>query len=92
MYIKEILKPINLEYLAIILRKLNLNQYAKVGGQPSISQREILSLSIPMPELSIQNELVSQSNHIQKLVNQNNELIKLYSQKLENKINQIWGI
>tara|TARA_B100000989_G_C19520212_1_gene463786 strand:- start:230 stop:2635 length:2406 start_codon:yes stop_codon:yes gene_type:complete len=92
LYVKEILQPMNLEYLALILRKLNLNQYAKVGGQPSISQGEILRLSIPMPELSIQNEMASQSNHIQKLVNQNNELIKLYSQKSENKINQIWGI
>ncbi len=92
LYVKEILQPINLEYLAIILRKLNLNQYAKVGGQPSISQGEILSLSIPMPELAIQNELVSQSNHIKKLVDQNNELIEFYTQKSKNKINQIWGI
>ncbi len=91
LFVKELLQTINLEYLALVLRDLNLNQYAKVGGQPSISQGEILGLSIPFPKIEIQNELVISANHVSALVQQNNELIKIYTQKIQDRISKVWG-
>ncbi|MBP5501971.1 MAG: restriction endonuclease subunit S [Bacteroidales bacterium] len=41
---------VSLEYLYIALKALNLNRYKKIAGQPSISQNNILSLSVPIPE------------------------------------------
>ena len=92
LFVKDLLKPVNLEYLAIVLRNLNLNQYAKVGGQPSISQGEILGLSIPFPEMEIQYEVVMNANHITSLVQQNDELIKIYTQKIQDRISKVWGV
>jgi len=50
---------VSLEYLEIVLKALNLNQYKKISGQSSISQKKILSLSVPIPEQEIQIEIVS---------------------------------
>ena len=91
LFVKELLQPVNLEYLALVLKNLNLNQYAKVGGQPSISQGEVLGLSIPFPKMETQNELVMKANHINDLVQQNNELIKIYTQKIQDRISKVWG-
>ncbi len=91
LFVKELLQPVNLEYLALVLKNLNLNQYAKVGGQPSISQGEVLRLSIPFPKMETQNELVMKANHISDLVQQNNELIKIYTQKIQDRISKVWG-
>lgn len=91
LFVKEILQPVDLEYLALILRNLNLNQYAKVGGQPSISQGEILGLSIPLPSMSVQKDLLINSNRIDNLVRQNRELIEIYTQKIQDRINKVWG-
>ena len=91
LFVKELLHPVNLEYLALVLKNLNLNQYAKVGGQPSISQGEVLRLSIPFPKMETQNELVMKANHISDLVQQNNELIEIYTQKIQDRISKVWG-
>ena len=91
LFVKELLQPVNLEYLALVLKNLNLNQYAKVGGQPSIAQGEVLGLSIPFPKMETQNELVMKANHISDLVQQNNELIKIYTQKIQDRISKVWG-
>ena len=91
LFVKELLQPINLEYLELVLRSLNLNQYAKVGGQPSISQGEVLGLLIPLPKIEIQDELVMNANHVSRLVDQNNELMAIYTQKIQDRISKVWG-
>ena len=91
LFVKDLLRPINLEYLALVLRSLNLNQYAKVGGQPSISQGEVLGLSIPFPSAEIQNELVINANHISSLVEKSMELIQIYTQKIQKRISKVCG-
>ena len=38
LFVTEYLTEINQQFLAQVLKQLNINQYAKVGGQPYISQ------------------------------------------------------
>jgi len=47
-------KRLNLNYLFFALKSLNLNRFAKIAGQPSLSQGPILSLKIPLPPLELQ--------------------------------------
>lgn len=54
------------EYLEIVLKALNLNQHKKISGQPSISQKNILSLSVPIPETEVQTEIVSRISDLKK--------------------------
>lgn len=48
----------SLKYVYYLLQKLNLNQYAKGGGQPLITAGDLKKLSIPMPTRSVQEKIV----------------------------------
>jgi type I restriction enzyme M protein len=91
LYITQFYKEIKIEYLSIILTSLNLNNYAKVGGQPSISQSTILEHSIPYPPLEIQQLIVERIESERKIIEGNKKLIEIYSQKIQDRINKIWG-
>ena len=59
---------INLNYVFHILKSFNLNRYAKRGGQPSISQSTIYNLSIPLPPIEVQREIVAEIDGYQKII------------------------
>ena len=90
LYVKEILRPLNKEYLALALNKLKLNQYAKVGGQPSISQSTILNLSIPLPNIQVQEQLISELNSTKNIIKSNEELASVFNSKIERKISSLY--
>ena len=91
LYITQFYKEIKLDYLSIILTSLNLNNYAKVGGQPSISQSTILELSIPYPPIEIQQSIVERIDSEKKIIEGNKKLIEIYIQKIQDRMNKIWG-
>jgi type I restriction enzyme M protein len=91
LYVREFSQPIDIKFLAISLTSLNLNQYAKVGGQPSISQSIVLERKIPLPDLDTQRTIVAQIEEEQRLVNANKELIRLFEEKIKATINRVWG-
>jgi type I restriction enzyme M protein len=91
LYVTNYYKEIKLEYLSIILTSLNLNSYAKVGGQPSISQSTILELSIPYPSIEIQQSIVDRIEAERLIIEGNKKLIEIYTKKIQERINNIWG-
>ena len=48
-----------LKYVYYILVNMNLNQYAKGGGQPLITAGQLKKLFIPMPEYEIQQRIIN---------------------------------
>lgn len=62
--VDKTIEDVTWEYLTIALIALNINQYRSISAQPSISQTKILQLQIPLPPLTIQNEIV---DHISAL-------------------------
>ena len=60
------------------------------GSYPSINQTDVNALKIPMPHISEQEEIVTQIEKEQKLVNASEELIYLYEQKIKDEINKLW--
>lgn len=91
LYVKELLKPVDLKFLEQSLRSLNLNQYAKVGGQPSISQSIVLERKIALPELETQQAIVAEIEAEQALVAANRELIARFEQKIQTTLARVWG-
>ncbi|POG22252.1 restriction endonuclease subunit S [Aeromonas bestiarum] len=91
LYVKETLKPVDLAFLALSLRDLNLNQYAKVGGQPSISQSIVLERKIAFPEIEIQQSIVAELNLEQALIDANKELITRFEVKIKTAIDRVWA-
>ena len=91
LYITEFLRNIDLLYLSQMLTQLNLNTYAKVGGQPSISQRTVLDLKIPLPTVNIQKELSKILQYEKTLVANNQGFISIFEQKIKDSIAKVWG-
>ena len=68
LYVTEYKQKIDQNYLAQALTQLNLNQFAKVGGQPSISQTTVYECKIPFPPIAVQKEIVAEIEGYQKVI------------------------
>ncbi len=92
LYVTNYLEDVNQVYLKYALIHANLNQYAKVGGQPSVSQGSIYEVKIPLPTIEEQNEIVDRIEKEKQLVSSNKQLILIFEQKIKDKINEVWGV
>ena len=61
------------------------------GAYPSINQKDVQELQIPLPPLSIQQVIVAQIEAEQEMVNANKKLIQIFEQKIKDKIGEVWG-
>jgi len=91
LYVVKYLRPVDNKYLAIVLGALDINRYAKTGGQPSVSQNTIYELVISLPSIEIQKQIVEKIEEEQKIIEANGGLIKLFEQKIKDKISEVWG-
>jgi len=90
LYVTKYLKKINQQFLAYALARLDLNQFAKVGGQPSISQTTVYERKIPIPSLASQQAIVAEIEAEQALVDSNRELIERMEKKIRAVIARVW--
>lgn len=91
LYVTEFLrKDVNQNFLALMLKVLNLNRFAKVGGQPSISQSTVKEQKIPLPPLSVQEEIVAEIEGYQKIIDGAKMVVENYKPKIE--IDSDWEI
>lgn len=56
--VTEWYQEVDKEYMTYALNAMNLHQYAKTVGQPSISQANVYSLDIELPSIKRQREIV----------------------------------
>lgn len=89
LYVTNFLKEIDLDYLALALSSVGLNKFAKVGGQPSISQDTVYSIEIPVPSNSDQKNIVNQSIEENKIIDSNKKLIEIMQKKIEEVLSEI---
>ncbi len=61
------------------------------GAYPSINQKDVQELQIPLPPISVQREIVAQIEAEQEMVSGNKKLIAIYEQKIKDKIGEVWG-
>jgi type I restriction enzyme M protein len=86
----EYLVNINQYFLSLILSNVNLNKYAKRGGQPSISQSTIYGLSVPLPPIEVQQEIVAEIEGYQKVIDGCRELIVRYEDRIKKVVGGVW--
>ena len=84
------------EFLNVILnssygQKLNDKNVSISGNQANINATKLRGYLIPTPPLEIQKSLVEKIEIERTLVNSNKKLIEIYSKKIEDRINTIWG-
>lgn len=61
------------------------------GAYPSINQNEVAHLQIKLPSLEIQQQIVENINEEMTIIEQNKRLIEIFEQKINVKINEVWG-
>lgn len=79
--VTEYLTEVNPEYLEAIINQIDLNQYAKVGGQPSISQSTVYNVPIPLPNIDVQNSIASQIRYEKALYSKTKSWLKYLFRK-----------
>jgi len=61
------------------------------GGQPQFNANTLKLIKLPIPPLEIQEQIISQIEAEQALVEPSKKLIEIFTKKITDKINQIWG-
>ena len=66
---------------------------SKVRGATTktVDKKSVRDINIPLPPLSVQQEIVAQIEAEQEMVNANKKLIAIYEQKIKDKIGEVWG-
>ena len=75
----------------LIGREKELVKLSLGGAQPNISQAIVRSLSIPIPPLETQQQVVAEIKAEQALVAANRELIERFERKIAAAIGRVWG-
>ena len=60
------------------------------SAQPQLPISSLRNALIPLPPIDVQREIVGELEGYQKIVDGNKHLIKVYSQKIHDKISQVW--
>lgn len=81
--IVDINDNVELRFIYYVLVNIKLNQYAKGGGQPLITAGQIKEIFIPLPPLSIQEEIVSVLDKFEALISKLKEERELRQKQYE---------
>lgn len=90
---RELSKEILPEYLYHILTSLkeNTNNQAVGAVFRNLTTEQLKTFSIPIPSLEIQKSIVERIESERQLIEGNKKLIEIYTQKIQDRINKIWG-
>lgn len=61
------------------------------NARANVSMGVLGGLSIPIPDIDTQRNIVAQIEEEQRLVNANKELIRLFEAKIKATIDRVWG-
>ncbi len=73
-----------------ILQKQMIDRMGK-GAYPSINQKDVNELKIPLPNIEIQIKIFKEIDEEKKIVEANKRLIEIYEKKIKDKIDEVWG-
>lgn len=89
------IKDIDAEFYSILLRQKEFNDMVLngvSGGQlPRVSKEYFADLPIPKVPYDKQKEMMIQIKQEQELIESARKTIELFTQKIQNRVNEIWG-
>ena len=85
-------KKINQKFLYYLLKKFDLSNWASDSSLPSMRKTTVEAYLIPLPPIIDQNKAVIQLDREQELIDSNNKLIEIFSKKIEQVVDDTWGI
>ena len=88
---KELKKSINLELLFYLLKSVNLKSFDNQSAVPGINRNNVYKIKIYLPPIDNQEEILKKIRSEIEIINNNENLMKIFSEKINNKINKIWS-
>ena len=88
---KELKKNVNLELLFYLLKSVNLKSFDNQSAVPGINRNNVYKLKISIPPFNNQEEILKNIRSEIEIINKNENLMKIFSEKINNKINKIWS-
>ena len=79
------------EYLFNFMTGFDLNNISKSAGIDLINNPDIQSVIIPLPSTKTQKEIVQKIEEERKVIEGNKKLVEIYTQKIQDRINKVWG-
>ena len=81
----------NLELLFYLLKSANLKSFDNQSAVPGINRNNIYKLKINLPPINSQEKILKKIRGEIGIINNNENLIEIFSEKINNKINKIWS-
>jgi len=72
-------------------RNLYLLKFDDHQSQTNLKMNQILDCPFYLPPLEIQKQIIAKIEEEKKIIEANKELIKLFEQKIKDKISEVWG-
>lgn len=79
-------------YVEVYLNSIDISIYVTGAAQPKLNQQNLNRISIPLPNIEEQMEIINQIDLQQHLVSSNKQLITIFEQKIKDKINEVCGV
>ena len=79
------------KFVEFYLNSISLEPYITGSAQPKLNQKALNSITIPLPDLETQRQIVAQIEREQELINANKQLIEIFEQKIKDRIAKVWG-
>jgi type I restriction enzyme M protein len=93
--INPIISNLTKDFLFYILKSTSYNNILKSkiqsSGLPAINHKSVKEIQIPVPPIEIQQTIVEQIENERQFIEGNKKLIEIYTQKIQDRINKIWG-
>ncbi len=89
--VTEWYQEVDKQYLVYFLNAMNLHQYAKTVGQPSISQANVYGLDINLPLIEQQQEIVKILNLVSKVIIDREEELKRLDNLIKARFVELFG-
>ena len=81
----------NQKFIEFYLNNISLEPYITGAAQPKVNQSALNSIKVPNPSMDIQKEIVQKIEEERKVIEGNKKLIEIYTQKIQDRINKVWG-
>ena len=78
-------------YVENYINMIDISKYVTGSAQPKLNQQNLNTVQIALPNIEEQTFIVNQIQEERKIVEGNKKLIEIYSKKIADRINKIWG-
>jgi restriction endonuclease S subunit len=79
------------KYIENYINQIDISKFVTGSAQPKLNQQNLNLIPIPVPSLEIQQSIVERIESERKIIEGNKKLIEIFTHKIQDRINKIWG-